>query len=254
MVRQFNNDYYPDYDDQEFLYSDDIVAMNKDTLKKTQATPFMVSSQVAVKTKQYEQRYHKQGIRGTVISEAWAEEYKNNKSYWIPENKWVHETNLKPVMIEDGLYAIYNSADIYFLKEWFEYKHLPNGKFYRLPLPKPISRTLYQHLELDNEKNKNFLFTEEQIDEMYKKEKNDLFPYWYKWTIRWLPNHSAKLTFFTDEEIEKRVKIKIDHAIIEVDEDVKTVEVPVQVYLNIRSESPYIKHDELVMYLKVEKI
>lgn len=262
MSRKYNRDYYPNYDDQEFLYSDELVAMNKETLDKTRATPFLVSSQVAVETKEYEKKIKPLMAEGkisvTVGDTEWNKEYDLGLSYWIPQNRWVHETNLKPVQVGENLYEFRTSADVFFLRASYGYTEKLTGTRYILPFPRPISRTLYQHLEIDEEKlsklESTLKLTEEERDNLYSKEKEAFLPYPYFWNVRWLPKNNCKITFFSDEKIEKRTRVKVPEITIECLEDTQTVQVPVQLYIDVRSRSPYIKHDELIMYMKIEEL
>jgi hypothetical protein len=259
VSRKPNDNYYPDYSDQEFLWSDETVAMNKETLSKTRSTPFLISSQVAMETKAYEKKIQPKLDSGELQPQYspsdWHKDYDSGRSYWIPENRWVHETNYKPEQVDENLYSLRVSADVFFLKNTFKYLYTLTGQEFMLPMPMPLSRTLYQHLEVDDEKIKDLNLTKEEIDNMYSKEDKDmLYPYWYLWNIRWLPKNPSKITFFTDEEIEKKLRIKVSEFTIECPEDTKSVQVPVQLYVDVRSRSPYIKHDEIFMYMRVEEL
>lgn len=258
MSRKYNDNYYPDYSEQDFLWSDDTVAMNKETLSKTRATPFLISSQVAMETKEYEKKIQPKLDSGELQPQYspsdWHKEYDDGSSYWVPENRWVHETNYKPENVKENLYSLRVSADVFFLKNSFNYHYNVTGQDFSLPMPMPLSRTLYQHLEVDDEKIKDIKLTKEEIDNLYSKNNVDaLYPYWYLWNIRWLPKNPSKITFFTDEEIEKRLRIKVEEITIDCPVDTKSIQVPVQLYVNVRSRSPYIKHDEIFMYMKVEE-
>lgn len=258
MSRRPNDNYYPDYSEQEFLWSDEVVAMNKETLAKTRSTPFLISSQVAMETKAYEKKIQPKldsgELKPNYAQVDWHKEYDDGTSYWIPENRWVHETNYKPEHVEDNLYKLRVSADVFFLKNSFKYFYSLTAQEFSLPMPMPLSRTLYQHLEVDDEKFKDISLSKEEIDNMYSKEDvNMLYPYPYFWNIRWLPKNKSKITFFTDEEIEKRLRIKVSETTIDCPDDTKSVKVPVQLYVDVRNRSPYIKHDEVFMYMRVEE-
>ncbi len=263
MSRKYNRDYYPNHDADEFLYSDDLVALNKELLKDTRATPFLISSQVAVETKAYEKRITplmQQGkISVTVGNTDWNKEYDEGRSYWIPENRWVHETNLKPIEIEKNLYEFRTSADVFFLPASYGYfSKLTNNK-YILPFPRPVSRTLYQHLEVDEDILKDLdnslELEQEDIDNIYSKENPNVFyPYPYFWNVRWLPKNSCKITFYTTEETEKITRVHVPQITLDCLDDIQSLKVPVQLYIDVRKKSPYIKHDELIMYMRVEEI
>lgn len=270
MSRKYNRDYYPNYDSDEFLYSDDLVALNKDLLKETtddgqlkRATPFLISSQVAVETKAYEKRITPLMDAGkisvTVGYTEWNKEYDENLSYWIPQNRWVHETNLKPVEIEKNLYAFHTSADVFFLPASYGHDDQLTGSRYVLPFPRPVSRTLYQHLEVDEDKladlKSTLILEKNEIDNIYSKEDTSfLYPYPYFWNVRWLPKHNCKITFYSTEDTEKITRVHVPEITIECLEDRQSVEVPVQLYVDVRKKSPYIKHDEKIMYMRVEEI
>jgi len=261
VSRKYSHDYYPDHDDP-FIYSDDLIALNKELLNKTRATPFLISAQVAVETRAYEARIHsdiKQNkVKGRIDDEVWHKEYDDGKSYWIPENRWVHETNLKPEQIDVNLYKVRTSADVYFIRGSYEYIDKLTNTKYSFPFPRPVSRTLYQHLQIDEDKlpdfDKSLLLNKDEIDSFYKNKQDALLPYPYFWNVRWLPKNECKITFYSTLDLEKITRVHVPEITIECLQDTSKIKVPVQLYTDIRKKSPYIKHDEEIMYMKIEEI
>lgn len=252
MDRKPNKDYYPDYSNQDFLIKTEDLALNKENLENNKVTPLSVSSQVAVFTKQYEERVKNKIKPENNVQYDWESEYLN--SDLIPQNRWVHETVRKPVMIEEGLYEIYTPADVYFRKGFFEYKNDQERFSCVIPYIDPVTRTLYQHLEIDQEKNKELIFSKQDVDELFNPSSDGHSPFNYFWNIFWIPSYPCDITFYTTKEIEDDIFLKVDPIKVDCsDPDIKSVKVPAHFKKFARKNKAVIKHDTLVMIMKVDK-
>lgn len=252
MDRKPDKDYYPDYSNQDFLIKTEDLALNKDNLSNNKVTPLSVSSQVAVFTKEYEERVKHKIKPENNLQHDWESEYKN--SDLIPQNRWVHETVNKPLMVEEGLYKIHTPADVYFRKGFFEYKNEDKRFTSAIPYIDPVTRTLYQHLEIDQEKNKELVFDKKDIDDLFNPSTEGYSPFHYFWNIFWIPSYSCDITFYTTQEIEDETLLKVDPITIDCsDPSIKNVKVPAHFRKFARKNKAVIKHDTLIMMMKVDK-
>jgi hypothetical protein len=244
-MRVPGRDYYPEeWATESFSIPDRIVALNQDRLSK--ATPYSISPQIAQFTREFSERAKMPSaeVLAKINNDDWFEYYVDGESFWVPENRWAHEVQRPPVHIKDNIYAIYLDADI-FIKPYvrtYEYEqrfiHAQGFNF--------VSRTLYKYIKE----------TTEQVEglDYYDLTNEDWNATIFKWVIRWLPRSPSKLRFFTDEDIENTLFCKIDDFVIECNDELKNVEVPVKFRSILKQKMPYIKHDSIIMYVEVSPI
>ncbi len=173
----------------------------------------------------------------------WSKEYEKDDKDFVPQNRWVHECIQPPIKISEDTYLINLSSDIFIKKNIPYIKNQINNTVeyvndvYALSL---VSRTLYQHTEdIGNEDN---------IKDIPKGYINQVF----NWVLRWLPNNSCTLEFYTDETIESTTHVKTNSAIIEYDEKDTEIKVPFFISEKLYDIAPVIRHDSPILYMKVK--
>lgn len=230
MGRLPNNEYYPNFKDEEYLLSQDEIALNKER----ENTPFLISSQIATKTKTFSESVKISEELLQKININWTKEYEDGTSYFIPENRWAHEVVIPPIEIEKDLYLIKLSADVYFRSNQRpieDSKMLDSFDF--------VSRTLYPYVV---EYNQEITID----DEDYGKKP-------FAWIIRWLPKNNDSLIFFTNKEIEDEMLIKTPEYRIDLSEEFENVVVPFFLHKDLGKKMSAFKHDSDILYMKVVK-
>lgn len=243
MGRVPNNEYYSnDWEDEPLIIDDSHIALNVERIGK--ATPYSISPQIAMFTKKYSEKAQSDKKYDASdylkYQEDWQKDYRDGKSFFVPENRWTHEVVQPPQLIKDNLYVINTSADIYPIVKDFEYSY-DSGLTIRSSEYNFITRTLYKYVEKTD-----LLVDESELSDEW-------CPRVYVWKIRWLPKNNAKLTFFTNEDMVywKTQEVIIDTGLIS-DTDKGVVEVPVIFKRGIKKALHYIKHDTPILYMKVD--
>jgi hypothetical protein len=175
---------------------------------------------------------------------SWSKEYDDLNVEFVPQNRWVHECIQPPIKISDDTYLINMSSDI-FIKKQIPFQKNDKNKtieyikdVYTLH---PVSRTLYQHTE------------DVSNDENIRSVPDNYINQVFNWIIRWLPNNSCTLEFYTDEKIENTTYVKTDRVIIEYNEEETEIKVPFFMNIKLYETSPVIRHDSPILYMKVIK-
>ncbi len=228
MGRLPNKEYYPDFGDKDYNLTHDEVALNAER----ENTPFLISSQIATKTKEFSENAHISEELLQKININWTKDYEDGTSYFIPENRWAHEVVIPPIKIEENLYLIKLSADVYFRSN-----QMPNSD----PMMKDsfdfVSRTLYPYVV-------DYKREIEIDDELYGKKP-------FAWVIRWLPRDDKTLIFFTDEKIEKELLIKTPEYRIDLSPEFENVVVPFFLHKDLGKKMSVFRHDSDILYMKV---
>ncbi len=230
MGRLPNNEYYPNFKDEEYLLSHEEVALNTER----ENTPFLISSQIANKTKTFSETAKISNELLQKININWTEEYENGSSYFIPENRWVHEVVIPPIQIEEDLYLIKLSADVYFRSN-----QMPTNDPMMRDSFDFVSRTLYPYVV---EYNQDVSID----DESYSKKP-------FAWVIRWLPKDNNSLIFFTNKEIEDSMFIKTPEYRVDLSSEFENVVVPFFLHKDLGKKMSVFKHDSDILYMKVVK-
>jgi len=236
--------YFPEEWDDPYTIPDATIALNKDRIGK--ATPYSISPQIAEFTKEFSEKAKmpSKEVMDQIHDESWYDYYLKDEVYFVPENRWTHEVQRGPVHVKDNLYAIYLDADVYIK----DYPRTYQGKDRNVQAIgyNFISRTLYRYIK-DRPEQLDFV----DYDNLAESE-------WcaatYNWIIRWLPKNNCRLTFYSTEEIEEALHCKVEKVVIECNEEMYNVEVPVYFKSDLKLSMPYIKHDSLIMYMEVEEI
>lgn len=226
---------YHDEDDG-FIYKDEDIALNKDRIG--QATPYMISPQIAAFTKKFGEEYAElptpEEMPWQIELSKWKNQYQDESWKFVPQNKWVHEVVHPPIHVKDNTYKIPLSADVYLVPT--PHHTVIDGVENREVMYKPVTRTLYPYIKVEDESSvphPGFL------------------PKEYYWIIRWLPKKiNAKLRFYTTKEIESDVQIYSPEIVVECDANTEDIKVPVWLRRTIRDEvGAYIKHDTIILYV-----
>ncbi len=228
MGRLPNNEYYPNFKDEEYLLSHDEVALNKER----ENTPFLISSQIATKTKTFSETAKISEELLQKININWKQEYEDGSSYFIPENRWVHEVVIPPIKVDDNLYLIKLSADVYFRSN-----QRPTDDLMMRDSFDFVSRTLYPYVI---EYNQDIPID----DDSYGKKP-------FAWIIRWLPKDNKSLIFFTDKEIENNMLIKTPEYRVDLSSEFENVVVPFFLHKDLGKKMSAFKHDSDILYMKV---
>jgi hypothetical protein len=244
MARLPNHNYFSsEWDSEPLVIRDEDIALNKERVGK--ATPYGISPQIATFTRKYSEKVQSSPDWDANLfskyQDDWQAEYREGKHLFVPQNRWTHEVVQPPVHIEGNLYKINLSADAYPHTQMFEHKYEDTGSVITDKQYVFITRTLYKYVD----------FTDEVVPE------NELDPEWcprvYVWKVRWLPQHPAKLTFFTNEDM---IYWKTPETIIDTKDipetDEGVINVPVIFKKGIKKAIHYIKHDATVLYMKVD--
>jgi hypothetical protein len=228
MGRLPNNEYYPNFKDQDYLVTKDEVALNS----KRDNTPFLISSHIATKTKEFSDNTKISAELLEKININWRKEYEDGSSYFIPENRWAHEVVIPPIEIEKDLYLIKLSADVYFRSG-----QMPNNDPMMENSFNFVSRTLYPYIV---DYNQEF---DIQDDEYIKKP--------FAWIIRWLPKDNKSLIFFTDSKIESEMFIKTPEYRVDISSEFENVVVPFFLHKDLSRKMSVFRHDSDILYMKV---
>ncbi len=243
MSRLPNHNYYSsEWENEPFVIPDEIIALNQERLGK--ATPYGISPQIATFTRKFSEKVQNSPDFDAMLYKQyeidWQKEYREGKHLFVPQNRWTHEVVEPPIHIEDSLYKINVSADVYPHKEGFMHKY-ESGTVIEDMRYRFITRTLYRYVDITD----NFV-PEEELDK-------DWCPQIYVWKIRWLPQKNAKLTFFTNEDM---LYWKTPETIIDtkdIPEDAEgVIDIPVVFKKGIKKAIHYIKHDTTILYMKVD--
>lgn len=243
-MREPGRGYFPEEWDDPYIVPDKLIALNADKIGK--ATPYSISPQVAEFTKKFSEnaKMPSDDVILSIHDDSWYDYYMSGNSYFIPENRWTHEVQRGPVHIKDNLYAIYLDADIY-IKD-YPRKYQYNGKVVEAIAYTFISRTLYRYIK-DRPEQLDFVNYDDLVNDEWCAAT-------YKWILRWLPKNKCRLTFYSTPEIEKALHCKVDRFVVECNEEISNVEIPVYFKSDLKLSMPYIKHDSLIMYMEVEEI
>jgi hypothetical protein len=241
LPRKPNHETSPDFGDEEHAYSEDVAYLNPEVESKQ--TPLLVSSLVADWTERYGNEAGKlvdtDKYPGLVLE--WDEEYRDGNSFWVPENRWTHEVVRKPVQISEDIYAVYLDADAYMQKLLNEYKISKYNEVFEDDYIRFITRTLYKYID-------------EPSGEDWEPE-DEFITQRYHFIHRWLPSFPAIIHYWSDAEIEDKLHIRVESGSVDcTDEDKQTIQVPFRVKRSILPAMPYIKHDSLVYYIRIEKV
>lgn len=230
MTRMPNNEFFPDYSDEEHTMSNDKVSLKKDT----ENTPFFISSQIAEKTKNF-------AYKTTIPDEIarhynidWMSEYKKDECLFVPENRWTHEVVSQPIKIDEDLYLIKLSADIYFRRNQMPVNDEKLSESFNF-----VSRTLYPYVE--------------GFKEEMSFEHEDYHKKAFCWILRWLPKEDCTLLFYTDSKIEENLLIKTPEYSINLKEHDENVRVPFFLHKDLSQKMSSFKHDSDILYMKVVK-
>lgn len=228
MSRLPNNQYYPDFGDEDYVLSHEEVALNADL----DNTPFLISSQIATKTKEYADNKPISKELLEIVNVDWMAEYRNGLSYFVPENRWTHEVVTPPIKVDEDLYLIKLSADIYFRSNQMPLEdHMQSNSF------NFVSRTLYPYVkEFDGDISIN--------DNSYAAKA-------FGWIIRWLPNDNRSLIFYTTEDIEQNLLIKTPEYRVDISNSDENIVVPFFLHKSLASKMSSFKHDSDILYMKV---
>jgi len=243
-MRVPGSDYYPEeWATESFAIPDRVVALNKDRLGK--ATPYSISPQIAQFTREFSERAKMPSaeVLEKINNTEWLDFYEKGDSLWIPQNRWAHEVQRPPVHVKDNIYAIYLDADIYIKPYVRTYEH--EQRFVNAQGFNFVSRTLYKYIKE----------TEHQVPglDYYNLTTEEWNATVFAWVIRWLPRFPSKLRFFTTEDIENELLCKVEDFVVDCNDELKSVDVPVIFKTTLKVKMPYIKHDTLIMYVEVEQ-
>lgn len=230
MGRLPNNEYYPNFKDESYSMSHEQVALNKER----ENTPFLISSQIATKTKDFSESAQISEELLQKININWTKEYEDGSSYFVPENRWVHEVVIPPIKIDEDLYLIKLSADVYFRSN-----QRPVNDQMMLESFDFVSRTLYPYVI---EYNQDISID----DENYAKKP-------FAWIIRWLPQNDESLIFFTDQKIEEEMFIKTPQYQVDLSPEFENVVVPFFLHKDLGKKMSSFKHDSDILYMRVVK-
>jgi hypothetical protein len=237
MARLPTNDYYPNVENEDFELSQKVVALDESKAN----TPFLISPQIAMQTKQYAELFidsnsdiYKSNEEIKKLTN-WRKPFDSGEEFFVPENRWVLETVNKPFHIEENKYKIEIPCDIFFRKNILPLNNIQADQSFGF-----VSRTLYQHIE--------------DFDQEIDFESDDYLPKAFAWMIRWLPKNKCKLRFYTDEGIENTLFIKTPLYEIELDDTIVNVKVPFFLRKDLYQKMVYFKHDSLILYMEIEEI
>lgn len=228
MGRLPNKEYYPNFEDQDYLLTQEEVALNSER----DNTPFLISSQIATKTKQFSETTKISEELLQKININWTKDYEDGTSYFVPENRWAHEVVTPPIHIKENLYLIKLSADVYFRKNQMPVSDAMLESSFDF-----VSRTLYPYVV---EYNQDITIE----DESYGKKP-------FAWVIRWLPRDNKSLIFFTDEKIESEMFIKTPEYRVDISSEFENVVVPFFLHKDLGKKMSAFKHDSDILYMKV---
>lgn len=228
MGRLPNNEYYPNFSDEAYLMPHDEVALNKER----ENTPFLISSQIATKTKTFSESAEISEELLQKINIHWTKDYEDGSSYFVPENRWAHEVVIPPIKVEDDLYLIKLSADVYFRSNQRPVEDAMMSDSFDF-----VSRTLYPYVI---EYNQDITID----DDNYGKKP-------FAWIIRWLPKNDESLIFFTDEKIENEMLIKTPEYRVDLSPEFENVVVPFFLHKDLGKKMSVFKHDSDILYMKV---
>jgi hypothetical protein len=227
MTRMPNNEFFPDYSDEEHNMSNEHVSLNKNT----ENTPFFISSQIAEKTKDFA---HKTVIPEEIAkyyNNDWMLQYQQDDCLFVPENRWTHEVVIPPIEVDKDLYVIKLSADIYFRRNQMPIDDEKMSESFNF-----VSRTLYPYVE-------GFKGDISFEHEDYHKKP-------FCWILRWLPKNDCTLVFYTDPKIEETMLIKTPEYSVELKENDEKVYVPFFLHKNLSSKMSAFKHDSDILYMR----
>jgi hypothetical protein len=230
MTRMPNNEFFPDYSDEEHTMSNDKVSLKKDT----ENTPFFISSQIAEKTKNFA---HKTIIPNEVAqyyNNDWMLKYQEKNCLFIPENRWTHEVVIPPIEIDEDLYLIKLSADIYFRRNQMPVVDDKLSESFNF-----VSRTLYPYVE-------GF---KKEIDFEHR----DYHKKAFGWILRWLPKNDCTLIFYTDSKIEENLLVKTPEYSVDLKENDEKIVVPFFLHKDLSNKMSSFKHDSDILYMRVVK-
>ena len=244
-MRTPGNDYYPtDWNDEDYMLKDEVLALNP--VSDGQSTPYLISSQLIDFTFEFSDKATENYAEDIAQynTQEWKNKYLDGKTVFVPENRWTHEVQRGPVHVKDNVYAIYLDADIFIKQQPRFYHNEKNegsyGIFFEF-----ITRTLYKYV-----KDSGFIVKRDSYEDM----SDDTYcPTIYNWIVRWLPYNNSRLTFYTEQDIEDRLGFKVEPFVVDCDETISFVEVPVRFKNNLKEFVQYIKHDSLIMYVKVDE-
>lgn len=245
MARQPNNEYYPKEwkEDNPFIFKDENISLNPDRVNEgDKSTPFSISPQIAEFTRKFGEEMAELPTAEEMKqwSVDWEKDYRDEVSFFVPENRYTHEVITPPIKIEDDLFKLILSPDIYIKLIETPYKTDLHG-IEIINEYKFISRTLYTHIE----PTENFILDKDMH--------NDWCPRIYQWNIRWLPKDDAKITFFTDKSIEDMIYCRVDNFTVDTREiESGYVSVPVIFKKGLKKKMAYMKHDLPYLYMRVE--
>lgn len=244
-MRTPGNDYYPtDWNDEDYMLKDEVLALNP--VEDGQSTPYLISSQLIDFTFEFSDKAVENYAEDIAQynTQEWKDKYSDGKTVFVPENRWTHEVQRGPVHVKDNIYAIYLDADI-FIKQSPRFYHDEKnegsyGIFFEF-----ITRTLYKYV-----KDSGLIVKRDD----YKDMSDDIYcPTIYNWMVRWLPYKNSTLTFYTEKEIEDKLGFKVEPFTVSCDETISVIEVPVRFRNNLKDFVQYVKHDSLIMYVKVDE-
>jgi hypothetical protein len=228
MIRLPNNQYYPNFDNEDYTLSHDEVALNPEL----DNTPFLISSQIATKTKEYADNKPISQELLDMVNIDWMADYRDGLSYFVPENRWTHEVVTPPIEIDKDLYLIKLSADVYFRSN-----QMPIDDEMQLNSFNFVSRTLYPYVQ-------EFDGNATIDDDSYATKA-------FGWIIRWLPNDNKSLIFYTTEDIEQNLLIKTPKYKVDISNANENVVVPFFLHKSLGSKMSSFKHDSDILYMKV---
>lgn len=244
-MRVPGNDYKPnDWAEEDYMLKDAVLALN--SVEEGQATPYLISSQLIDFTFEFSDKAvenHAEDI-AQYNTEEWKDQYKDGITVFVPENRWTHEVQRGPVHIQDNLYAIYLDADI-FIKPFVRFYHDDKNEGGDAIAFDFISRTLYKYV-----RDSGSIVKRDSYKDL--SDEDDCLTL-YNWVVRWLPYKDSKLTFYTTKEIEDKLGFRVEPFVVDCDESMTFIEVPVIFKKDLKSIVPYLKHDSLIMYLEVQE-
>lgn len=243
MGRLPNHNYYPkEWREKEpLILKDEDIALNPDRiLGGDRGTPYAISPQIAEFTRKFGEELAEMPSVEELQKwqENWEDPYLSGKSFWVPENRWAHEVVTPPIHIQDNIYRLDLSADIYIKVN--AARGILDGVMTDFDSYKFISRTLYTYIEK----------TEEIINLG-----EDHCPTIYTWHVRWLPRDEKKLTFFIDDKISDMLYCNVSDFVVDTTTLTEGyVSVPVTFRKGLKKKMPYMKHDTPYLYVKVEDL
>ena len=228
MSRLPNTEYYPNFDNEEYNLSHEEIALNS----QLDNTPFLISAQIATKTKHYADNKTISQELLNIVNVDWMADYREGRSYFIPENRWTHEVVAPPIEIDKDLYLIKLSADVYFRSN-----QMPLEDDMQLNSFNFVSRTLYPYVK--------------ELDDTLAIEDDSYATKAFGWVIRWLPNDNRSLIFYTTKEIEENLFIKTPEYRVDISNDTQNVIVPFFLHKDLGKKMSAFKHDSDILYMKV---